>query len=140
MTSQLGKWLLVPCLLVAVTLGCGGLTVESNPIWIDKVVVTGEIDSQGMPVSESDVFTPEQPVVYCFVAGRGSDSIPVRLKWYYQNTLIFDQTVNLGPSRHNYGYLRLQAGQRWPTGEYRVEVGLVDKPVKVVYFSVKGAP
>jgi hypothetical protein len=140
MTSRLGKWLLIPCLLAAAALGCGGLIVKSNPIWIDKVVITGEIDSQGMPVNESEVFTTEQPVVYCFVAGRGSDSIPVRLKWYHGDELFIDQTVNLGPRQHNYGYLRLQPGQHWPPGEYRVEVALVDAPLKTVHFSIRDAP
>ena len=127
-------------LLIAATLGCGGLTVQSNPIWIDKVVVTGEIDNQGMPVNESSVFSADQPIVYCFVAGRGSNNIPVRLKWYHEDQLISDYTMNLGPNHHNYSYLRLNPGQRWPLGEYRVEVALVDKPLKVVRFSVKIAP
>ena len=140
MTSRLGKWLLVPCLFAAAALGCGGLTIKSSPIWIDKVVITGEIDSQGMPVNESEVFTSEQPVVYCFVAGRGSDSIPVRLKWYHGDELFVDQRVNLGPRQHNYGHLRLQPGQHWPPGEYRVEVALVDAPLKTVHFSIRDAP
>ena len=134
---RLDKRLLMLFLLIATALGCGGLTVQSNPIWIDKVIITGEIDDQGMPMNESDVFSPDQPIVYCFVEGRGSDNISVRLKWYHEDQLISDHTMNLGTKHHNYAYLRLNPRQRWPLGEYRIEVALVNAPVKVVRFSVK---
>jgi len=129
-------WLWVVCLLIA-TLGCG-LTVKSNPIWIDKAVVTGEIDATGMPANETTEFSPDQPVVYCFVAGHGGDNITVRLKWYRGDELLMDHLVPLGPNQHNYGYLQLKPGGRWKPGEYRVEVLLVDDPpLKVVTFTIR---
>ena len=140
MSSRLDTRWFVLFLLITTAVGCGSFTVQPNAIWIDKVVVTDEIDNQGMPVNESSTFSADQPIVYCFVAGRGSNNIPVRLKWYHEDQLISDYTMNLGPSYHNYSFLRLNPGQRWPLGEYRVEVTLVDKPLKIVHFSIKAAP
>jgi hypothetical protein len=125
--------------MIVLTLGCGGVILQSNPIWIDEAVITGEIDKQGKPVGESSVFPPDQPIIYCYVAGRGSDNIPVRLKWYHEDTLLGDQTISLGPARHNYGYLKLKPGKQWPLGKYRVEVGLVDGAIETVEFSIEGA-
>lgn len=126
MIRQLSIWIFT----LTIVLGCcGGLTLQSNPIWIDEAVITGEIDNQGKPVGETNVFPPNQPIIYCYVAGRGSDSIPVRLKWYHEDSLIADQTINLGPAHHNFGYSKLKPGHQWPLGKYRVEVGLVDGAV-----------
>ncbi|MBN1221487.1 MAG: hypothetical protein JXM69_21380 [Anaerolineae bacterium] len=135
MIRQLRIWVFM---LIMLTLGCGGLTLQSNPIWIDEAVITGEIDNQGKPVGESGVFSLDQPIIYCYVAGRGSDSIPVRLKWYYEDDLLLDQTISLGPARYNYGYIKLKPGKQWPLGKYRVEVGLVDGAIKTVEFSIEG--
>jgi hypothetical protein len=136
MIRQLSIWFSV--LTIIFTLGCGGFTFQSNPIWIDEAVITGEIDEQGKPVGESNVFSLDQPIIYCYVAGRGSDNIPVRLKWYHEDDLLGDQTISLGAARHGYGYLKLKPGKQWPLGKYRVEVGLIDGVIKKVEFSIEG--
>lgn len=105
-----------------------------QPIIIEEVILTTEIDAQGMPVNQATHFAPTVEKIGCLVRVSAPKPIRVGVRWYYQDTLISDipQVVD----RANLWWLSRTSGDSFPEGQYRVEVYLINDLIRTVHFTV----
>ncbi len=57
-------------------------------------------------------------------------------RWYYGDKLIYDKLLDLGKLRRVKWWLEMAPGQKFPEGNYRIEIYMIKDPVKVVTFKV----
>ena len=105
-----------------------------QPITIEEVILTTEIDAQGVPVNQATHFAPTVEKIGCFVRVSAPKPISVGVRWYYQDKLISDapQIVD----RASLWWLSRTSGDSFPEGKYRVEVYLIKDPIRTVYFTI----
>jgi hypothetical protein len=110
------------------------INIISGKITIEKVVIAGEIDAQGNPLAPSNQFNPNQPRIYCVVTVSAPKEINVGIRWYFEDKLIFEERAMV--DRWRAFYIQPLPGKKFPEGNYRAEVYLIEDRVRTVYFTV----
>lgn len=131
------------CLLI-ILVCVGGLVAAglTGSIWvagpqritITSVILTTGVDAQGKPIDNVTHFASTVGRIYCVVTIDAPKPVQVGARWYYNNTLIYDQAITVDKS----GYMALyrKDGTPFPEGQYRVEIYLVKETERTVYFTV----
>jgi hypothetical protein len=113
----------------------GGIWVSSpQPINITDVVLSTGVNDQGRPVDNVTRFAPTASRVYCTVQVSAPKPVHVGVRWYYQDALILDQAQTVDQIGH--WMLYRDDGNPFDKGQYRVEVYLVERPSRTIYFTV----
>ncbi len=131
--------LLVPIILGLSVSGCLGFVPNldrSGPVYIDEPVTARGVDSDDNPIDLTRDFRATDKRIYCTVPIRGPDGVRLGARWYYGDKLIYDKMLDLGKLRRATWWLEMQPGQKFPQGNYRIEIYLIKDPVKVVTFKV----
>jgi hypothetical protein len=110
------------------------INIISGKIMIENVVITGEIDAQGNPLAPSNQFNPNQPRIYCVVTVSAPKEINVGIRWYFEDKLIFEERAMV--DRWRAFYIQPLPGKKFPEGNYRAEVYLIENRVRTVYFTI----
>ncbi len=110
------------------------ININIGKIEITKAVITAEIDKDGNPLPSNGVFPSSQPRIYCYILINSPKPIQVGVRWYYGDTLIFQDTemINIWKAY----YIQPQPGERFRVGEYHVEIYFIDKAIRTLSFSV----
>lgn len=131
----LGGGLLAVCLCV----GCLAVVVitritrVSGTVTITDVVLTSGIDAEGNPVDNVTQFDPTVDYICCVVTLSAPKPVHIGTRWYHEDTLIYEQAITEGRT----GYWCIErTGVAFSEGQYRVEVYLVERPERIVYFTV----
>ena len=119
---------------LVVTGAIGKIGLSSSKITITNIILTTGLDAQGRPIDNVTHFDPNVGRIYCVVTINAPKPINVGMRWYYNDTLIMDQSQTMNKS----GYMSIyrKDGSSFPEGRYRVEIYLVRQPERIVYFIV----
>jgi ribosome modulation factor len=96
----------------------------------------------GRPVGQSDVFTPDTNPIYVWFRHEGFPAgTAITAVWYFLGTptpyKIGEGTVTVTqPSDWGQFNYELEAGKRWPLGDYRVELLVAGTPVGEARFRI----
>jgi len=109
------------------------ITRTSGTVTITDVVLTSGIDAEGNPVDNVTRFDPTVGYICCVVKLTAPKPIRIGTRWYHEDTLIYEQAI----TEDRTGYWCIErTGEAFPEGQYRVEVYLVERPERVIYFTV----
>jgi len=110
------------------------IRLSTGTIEITDIVLTTGLDSQGKPLQYESRFSTAQARIYCVIFISSPKPVNVIVWWYFQDQLIFEDAAVVNQWRAF--YIEPLQGMEFPEGDYRVEISLVNIPVRVVYFSV----
>ncbi len=121
--------------IVVLVIVSSRININAGKIEITKAVITSEIDKEGNPLPANGVFPTSQPRIYCYIAIKSPKPIQVGVRWYYGDTLIFQDTemINIWKAY----YIQPQPGEKFRAGEYHVEIYFIDKAIRTLSFSVR---
>lgn len=102
---------------------------------IKDIIVTSGIDPNGIPLASRDIFPVNQERIFCYISVFSPKPVRVGVRWYLREILIFEEE-NLVNGWRAF-FIEPQQGENFPIGEYRVEIYLVRKSIRTVYFSVE---
>ena len=122
------------CALIVPILFFRGSFIIGN-IKVNEVVLTNGVDRDGTHLPSKDVFSTEEPRIYCYVSISSPKPVLIGVRWYKGSTLIFEDQEMV--DRWRAFYIEPLQGTVFNEGEYRVEVFLVDKSVRTIYFSIE---
>lgn len=105
-----------------------------QPITVEDVILTTGVDAQQEPVDQVAHFTPTIRTMYCVVKMSAPKPIPVVVRWYYQETLIGEESQTI--DRTGVWWIRRTERPSFPEGPYRVEVYLYGYLVRTAHFTV----
>ena len=66
------------------------IAASAESVSISDVIITTGVDSEGNPFPSTNRFPPEQSRIYCVVKTSSSKPINVGVRWYWKETLIFE--------------------------------------------------
>lgn len=127
------------CLLVVLVCVCGlaalitKCTRVSGTVTITDVILTTGIDAQGNPVDNVTQFDPTVDRICCVVTLSAPKPVHIGTRWYHEDTLVYEQAITEDHIGH---WCIERIGATFPEGHYRVEVYLVERPERIVYFTV----
>jgi len=125
------------CVLGIIVFILLGIKVEGGGYSIENVVLSTDLDKQGVPVNETNSFEPSDRII-CTVITRGADKGIIGMRWYYGNQLIYE---SWGKTKDNQisQYIRSSGSYMLNKGEYRIDVYFVPEgePVQSVFFTIK---
>ena len=110
------------------------VTTTSGAIAITDVVTTTGFDSQGQPLPSSNRFSLNETRIYCFVTVKSPNPVNVGVRWFFENSLIYEDNATFNGSRAF--FLQPLPGKVFQQGDYRVEIYLVEETLRTVQFSV----
>jgi hypothetical protein len=106
-------------------------------IWLDDPIITSGLDADGEPVDEIEVFTSPVNRVHCFLRIRGPDQVQLGVRWYYQDDLIWTDTMNFGQKRKASVFLARDGDKPFPPGDYRCEIYAVEDTLRIAHFRIE---
>lgn len=110
------------------------IRVEKGPVFIKDAFLTAEVRADGTTGERTTEFPSDTPRIWCIVDVEAPKPIRVGVRWYYEGKLIVDQVQIV--ERRGGWYIEPIPGERFQPGEYRVEVYLVRKAIRTLYFKV----
>lgn len=108
--------------------------VERGPIIVRDVFLTTEVAPDGTVGERATEFPAGTPRIWCIVDIESPKPVRVGVRWYYEGKLLLDQVQVV--YRRGGWYIETPPGEHFLPGRYWVEVYLVKKAVRTVYFKV----
>lgn len=125
--------------LMILLTGCFGITVNSGSsgtVKITELVMAKDVTSDGNPIEPALEFNTNDKRIYCIVGVTGPENVRIGSRWYFGDKLIYDRMLSLGTQRRGTFWLDMAPGQKFPVGDYRVEIYLIKEPIKTITFKV----
>jgi|YNPNPStandDraft_1061719.scaffolds.fasta_scaffold23693_3 hypothetical protein len=110
------------------------LKVEKGSIVVKDAFLTAEVTPNGNTGERAFKFPADTHRIWCIVEVEAPRPVQVGVRWYYQGELLLDQVQVV--SKRGGWYIEPPPGEYFPVGEYRVEVYLVKRAVRTLYFEV----
>jgi hypothetical protein len=133
--GALALCLLVACLLVRAAGISFSPSLSRGSVTISDVVLTSGVTADLAPVDDVDHFDSSVPYIWCLVTLQTDQPVSIGARWYYGDTLVRDDRL------HTDGVAAFAVepggGHSFPEGQYRVEIYLVEEPLRTVYFTVE---
>lgn len=126
--------LLIACLLIQITGASLSLNLSRGSITISDVVLTSDVTPDFAPVNDISHFDSSAPRIWCLVTLQTDRSVHVGARWYYGNDLLRDDMLQT--ERVAAFFIEPGEGYSFPEGQYRVEIYLVEEPLRTMYFTV----
>lgn len=119
----------------------GCVSIDFNPnrsgeVYINEPVMAKGTDEQHNPIEPTTIFKTTDKRIYCTISVEGPEGVRLSARWYYGEKLIYDKMIDLGKQRRGAWWLKVAPGQKFPAGDYRIEIYLTKEPLKVVMFKV----
>ena len=127
-------FLVIICVTIALTARVQ-LNAVSGSISITDARVTSRIDEQGKPLSSDNIFSTQEPRIYCYVEVSAPKAVNIGVRWYRENELIFESREMVYQWRTF--YIEPLSGRRFEEGNYRVDVFLINDPIVTIPFTVE---
>ncbi|WP_347245954.1 hypothetical protein [Thermogutta sp.] len=110
------------------------IQVEQGPIVVRDAFLTTEVAPNGTTGERATEFPVDTPRIWCIVDVEAPKPVRVGVRWYYGEKLLWDHIQVV--ERRGGWYIEPPPGEQFAAGEYRVEVYLVRKAIRTLYFRV----
>ncbi len=120
---------------MGVIIGFSRININTGRIEITKAIITNMVDVDGNAFPSNGIFPSSQPRIYCYIAINSSKPIQVGVRWYYGDKKIFEDMEEIYTWKAY--YIEPIAGEKFRTGDYHVEIYLIDKAIRTLSFSIK---
>ncbi len=110
------------------------LKVEKGSIVVKDAFLTAEVTPNGSTGERAFKFPADTHRIWCIVDVEAPRPVRVGVRWYYQGKLLLDQVQVV--SKRGGWYIDPPPGEYFPVGEYQVEVYLVKRAVRTLYFEI----
>ncbi len=117
------------------------VTDQPTSLSLDKVILTTDLDEDGLPVDQVSKFNPSIPRIYGVIILQSPVGLPLDgtlwVRWYYEDEQIAAHYLHPDPRRHMVMWIEPPEGEEFYLGQYRMDIYLDRLSVRTIAFEVE---